>query len=108
MEDHKHFPMVIINIFINIVNLVTISVDVELLIFLLENWFWKLLVLINPFAPGDFAEKSILKLVEWFSGHCVMLWRAKTYHKPVYRSYFSRPSDTADAKYQLAQFEHAV
>ena len=28
---------------------------------------WKLF---NPFAPGDFAEKRILKLVEWFSGHC--------------------------------------
>ena len=27
-------------------------------------------VFINPFAPGDFAEKRILKLVEWFSGHC--------------------------------------
>ena len=28
--------------------------------------------LFNPFAPGDFAEKRILKLkkVEWFSGHC--------------------------------------
>ena len=26
--------------------------------------------LINPFAPGDFAEKHVLKLVEWFSGHC--------------------------------------
>jgi len=26
--------------------------------------------LVNPFAPGDFAEKRILKLVEWFSGHC--------------------------------------
>ena len=26
--------------------------------------------LINPFAPGDFAEKRALKLVEWFSGHC--------------------------------------
>ena len=25
---------------------------------------------VNPFAPGDFAEKRILKLVEWFSGHC--------------------------------------
>ena len=24
---------------------------------------------LNPFAPGDFAEKSVLKLVEWFSGH---------------------------------------
>ena len=24
---------------------------------------------INPFAPGDFAEKRILKLVERFSGH---------------------------------------
>ena len=26
--------------------------------------------LINPFAPGDFAEKRVSKLVEWFSGHC--------------------------------------
>ena len=26
--------------------------------------------LIDPFAPGDFAEKHVLKLVEWFSGHC--------------------------------------
>jgi len=25
---------------------------------------------INPFAPRDFAEKRVLKLVEWFSGHC--------------------------------------
>ena len=25
---------------------------------------------INPFAPGDFAEKRVLKLVEWFSGYC--------------------------------------
>ena len=24
----------------------------------------------NPFAPGDFAEKRVLRLVEWFSGHC--------------------------------------
>ena len=24
----------------------------------------------NPFAPGDFAEKRVMKLVEWFSGHC--------------------------------------
>ena len=27
-------------------------------------------VQINPFAPGDFAEKRVWKLVEWFSGHC--------------------------------------
>ena len=25
---------------------------------------------INPFAPGDFAEKRVLKLVKQFSGHC--------------------------------------
>jgi len=25
---------------------------------------------INPFAPGDFPEKRVLKLVEWFAGHC--------------------------------------
>ena len=55
----------------------------------------------NPFAPGDFAERRVLKLVEWFSGHC----RA-SYHKPVYRSYTWRPSDQ-DAKYQLAKFGHA-
>ena len=24
----------------------------------------------NPFARGDFAEKRILKVLEWFSGHC--------------------------------------
>ena len=28
------------------------------------------LVDLNPFAPGDFAEKRVLRLVEWFSGHC--------------------------------------
>ena len=27
-------------------------------------------LIFNPFAPGDFAEKRVLKLVEWFSGHC--------------------------------------
>ena len=26
--------------------------------------------LLNPFAPGNFAEKRVLKLGEWFSGHC--------------------------------------
>ena len=61
---------------------------------------------INPFAPGDFAEKRDLKLVQWFSG-TVLLKRAKTYHKPVYRSYTSRPSDP-DAKYQFAKFRHAL
>ena len=35
------------------------------------SFMWpKLIVNINPFAPGDIAEKRILKLVEWFSGHC--------------------------------------
>ena len=29
-----------------------------------------LLHIINPFALGDFAKKRVLKLVEWFSGHC--------------------------------------
>ena len=56
---------------------------------------------VNPFSPGDFAEKRVLKLVEWFSGHCRAI---KSYHlpEPVYRSYTSRPSDP-DAKYQLAK-----
>ena len=60
----------------------------------------------NLSAPGDFAEKRVFeRLVEWFSGHCCAK-RAITYHKPVYRSYTSRPSDP-DAKYQLAKFGHA-
>ena len=25
---------------------------------------------LNPFAPGDFAKKQVLKLVERFSDHC--------------------------------------
>ena len=29
-----------------------------------------LIFCLNPFAPGDFAKKRVLKLVEWFSGHC--------------------------------------
>ena len=33
------------------------------------NWI-SLFMQLNPFAPGDFAEKRVLKLVEWFSGHC--------------------------------------
>ena len=33
-------------------------------------FFKKLGTLLNPFAPGDFAEKRVLKLVESFSGHC--------------------------------------
>ena len=31
------------------------------------TWLYNLF---NPFTPGDFAEKRVLKLVEWFSGHC--------------------------------------
>ena len=30
---------------------------------------------INPFAPGDFAKKRVLKLVEWFSGHCCAIYK---------------------------------
>ena len=56
--------------------------------------------MVNPFAPGDFAKKRVLKLVKWFSGHCRAIKS-----KPVYRSYTSRPSDP-DAKYQLAKFGH--
>ena len=35
---------------------------------------------LNPFAPENFGEKRILKLVEQFSGHCYTI-RAKSYHK---------------------------
>ena len=27
----------------------------------------------KPFAPGNFADKRILKLVEWFSSHCLAI-----------------------------------
>ena len=27
-------------------------------------------LLLNPFTPGDFAKKRVLKLVERFSGRC--------------------------------------
>ena len=29
----------------------------------------------NPFTPGDFAEKSVFKVLEWFSGHCPAIKR---------------------------------
>ena len=32
--------------------------------------YTKKVFFLNPFAPGDFAEKRVLKLVKWFSGHC--------------------------------------
>lgn len=38
---------------------------------------------LNPFARENFAEKSVLKLVEQ-SGHCHAI-RAKSYHKAIYR-----------------------
>ena len=28
------------------------------------------IIFFNPFVPGDFAEKRVLKLFKWFSGHC--------------------------------------
>ena len=62
--------------------------------------------MVNKFAPEDFAEKNVLKLFERLILVTVVLLRAKTYHKAVYRSYTSRPSDP-DAKYQLAKFRHA-
>ena len=33
--------------------------------FFQKAWY----LMLNPFAPGDFAEKRVLKLVEWFSCH---------------------------------------
>ena len=55
---------------------------------------------VNPFAPGDFAEKRVLKLVERFSGHCRAVL-AKTYHNlPLPRHSFffscSRPCNFLD------------
>ena len=46
--------------------------EIWIWLFYAEKWifFRKLGTLLNPFAPGDFAEKHVLKLAEWFSGHC--------------------------------------
>ena len=44
---------------------------------------------INPFAPGDFAEKGVLKL----------------YHQAIYKSYTLQPPDPG-ARYQLGKFGH--
>ena len=33
--------------------------------------FFSLFTLFNPFAPENFAERHVLKLVEPFSGHCL-------------------------------------
>ena len=43
----------------------------QIWLFYPEKWifFKKFSTLLNPFAPGDFAEKRVLKLVQWFSGH---------------------------------------
>ena len=60
----------------------------------------------NPFAPGDFAEKRVLKLVEWFYWSLSCYKELKLSTNPLHRSYTSRPSDP-DAKYQLAKFGHA-
>ena len=48
------------------------ALNSQIWLFYAEKWifFKKLGTLLNPFAPGDFAEKRVLKLVEWFSGHC--------------------------------------
>ena len=35
-----------------------------------KQYVCKTVMSLNPFAPGDFAKKRVLKLVEWFSGHC--------------------------------------
>ena len=44
----------------------------QIWLFYPEKWifFKKLGTLLNQFAPGDFAEKDVLKILEWFSGHC--------------------------------------
>ena len=35
-----------------------------------DNFTKSINLQLNPFAPSDFAEKRVLKLVERFSGHC--------------------------------------
>ena len=45
----------------------TVCIFFIVFLFYIGHIIW---LLFNPFAPGDFAEKRVLKLVEWFSGHC--------------------------------------
>ena len=58
------------------------------------NFFKKLGTLLNPFAPDDFAEKHVLKLVEQFCGHrrAVMSWNLPQSRSQVVH-FNSRPSD---------------
>ena len=53
-----------------------------------------ILTCISPFTPGDFAKNHALDTI--------ILLRAKSYHKAVYSSYTSRPSDP-DAKHLRLQ-----
>ena len=48
------------------------TLNSQMWLFFAEKWVFlkKLSTLLNPFAPGEFAEKRVLKLVERFSGHC--------------------------------------
>ena len=49
-----------------------LTLNSQIWLFYAEQWIFlkKLGTLLNPFAPREFAEKRVLKLVERFSGHC--------------------------------------
>ena len=49
-----------------------VTLNRQIWLFYAEKWIFpkKLGTLLNPFALGDFAEKRVLKVVEWFSCHC--------------------------------------
>ena len=72
------FIIILLNIIINTHNFIKLGTslhfnNVYIYTVKFRNKPWGLCflkTLFNPFAPGDFAEKRVLKLVEWFSDHC--------------------------------------
>ena len=46
------------------------------------QYYYKKINKFNPFSPGDFAKKPVLKLVKRFSGHCCAIKRRFT-TKPI-------------------------
>ena len=49
-----------------------LTLNSQIWLFYAEKWVFlkRPSTLLNPFAPGEFAEKRVLKLVERFSSHC--------------------------------------
>ena len=57
--------------FTQLMNLVLNSLTWTHCLVYLDDIIWA--ITFNPFAPGNFANKRVLKLVEQFSSHCLAI-----------------------------------